>query len=199
MITVNAQLFARVAMGQSSDPGRYYLCGVCIQPHAVGVVLVATDGTMLLAAHDVEGVGPTAPACLPASAASVIVNLGKEGLKAAAKGKLLTINPDTGQARVDGLWISPGSTIVDGAFPDWRRILPRPAEGQDTLTATDASFDALLLARLGKALSATKAQFLTIRPHLVTGNVGAHLFGVCIPNRDAPGGGGVPAWATATA
>jgi hypothetical protein len=193
MITVNAQAFARVALAQSSDPGRYYLNGVCIQPHAEGATMVATDGHMLLAAHDTDGVGPTDPA-------GVIVNLGKEGLKAAAKGKLLTIDPDTGQARVDGLWISPGTTIVDGAFPDWRRILPA-----GDLTATDACFDALLLARLGKALSATKAQFLTIRgadatgPHLVTGNVGAHLFGVCMPNRDAPGGTAVPAWATATA
>jgi hypothetical protein len=147
---------------------------------------------MLLAAHDAEGVGPTDPT-------GAIINLGKEGLKAAAKGKLLTIDPDTGQARVDGLWISPGTTIVDGAFPDWRRILPK-----GELTATGACFDARLLATLGKALSNTKAHPIAIRgadanvPHLVTGNLPG-VFGVCMPNRDAPGGIAVPAWATATA
>jgi hypothetical protein len=199
MITVNAQTFARVALAQSSDPGRYYLNGVCIQPHPDGAIMAATDGHMLLAAHDAAGQGPTAPA-------GVIVNLGKEGLKAAAKGKLLTIDPDTGQARVDGLWISPGSTIVDGAFPDWRRILPRPAEGQAELTATDACFDARLLATLGKALNDTKHHPLTIRgadaasPHLITGNLAPHLFGVCMPIRHTPAdAAAVPAWATATA
>jgi len=204
MITVNAQTFARVALAQSSDGARYYINGVCIQPHPDGAIMAATDGHMLLAGHDATGQGPTDPA-------GVIVNLGKEGLKAAAKGKLLTINPDTGQARVDGLWISPGTTIVDGAFPDWRRILPRPngerdrpdAPAQDTLTATGACFDARLLATLGKALSDTKTHPIAIRgadangPHLVTGNL-PDVFGICMPLRHTALTA-VPAWATATA
>jgi hypothetical protein len=196
MITVNAQIFARVALAQSSDPGRYYLHGVCIQPHADGATMVATDGHMLLAAHDAAGQGPTDPA-------GVIINLGKEGLKAAAKGELLTIDPDTGQARVDGLWISPGTTIVDGAFPDWRRILPRPAEGQAELTATGACFDARLLATLGKALSDTKTHPIAIRgadadgPHLVTGNL-PDVFGICMPLRHTALTA-VPAWTAAAA
>jgi hypothetical protein len=191
MITVNAQTFARVALAQSSDPGRYYLNGVCIQPHATGATMVATDGHMLLAAHDAAGQGPTDPA-------GVIINLGKEGLKAASKGKLLTINPDTCQARVDGLWVSPGTTIVDGAFPDWRRILPA-----GDLTATDACFDARLLATLGKALNDTKPHPIAIRgadangPHLVTGNLPG-VFGICMPLRHTALTA-VPAWATATA
>ena len=193
MITVNAQTFARVALAQSTETYRPFLCGVCIQPHprGVGATMVATDGHMLLAAHDASGVGPASPA-------GVIVNLGKEGLKAAAKGKLLTINPDTGQARVDGLWISPGTTIVDGTFPDWRRILP---EGD--LTATDAAFDARLLATLGKALNDDKRHPIAIRgadasgPHLITGGL-PDMFGICMPIRhDALTS--VPAWATPVA
>ena len=191
MITVNAQLFARVALAQSTDPGRYYLNGVCIQPHprGEGATMVATDGHMLLAAHDASGVGPASPA-------GVIVNLGKEGLKAAAKGKLLTIDPDTGQARVGDLWISPGTTIVEGAFPEWRRILPK-----GDLTATDAAFDARLLATLGKALNDTKHHPIAIRgaaasgPHLITGGLPG-MFGICMPIRhDALTS--IPAWAAA--
>jgi hypothetical protein len=191
MITVNAQTFARVALAQSSDGARYYINGVCIQPHPDGAIMAATDGHMLLAAHDAAGQGPTDPA-------GIIVNLGKEGLKAASKGKLLTINPDTGQARVDGLWVSPASVIVDGAFPDWRRILPA-----GDLTATDACFDARLLATLGKALSDTKTHPIAIRgadangPHMVTGNL-PNVFGICMPLRHTALTA-VPAWATATA
>lgn len=191
MITVNAQTFARVALAQSTDPTRYYLNGVCIQPHprGEGATMVATDGHMLLAAHDAAGQGPTDPA-------GAIVNLGKEGLKAAAKGKLLTINPDTGQARVGDLWISPASVIVVGAFPDWRRVLP-----QGDLTATDAAFDARFLATLSKALNADKRHPIAIRgadasgPHLITGGL-PDMFGICMPIRhDALTS--VPAWAAA--
>ena len=191
MITVNAQTFARVALAQSTDPTLYYINGVCIQPHprGEGATMVATDGNMLLAAHDADGQGPTDPE-------GIIANLGKEGLKAAAKGKLLTIDPDTGQARVDGLWISPGTTIVDGAFPDWRRVLP-----QGDLTATDAAFDARLLATLGKALNYDKRLPIAIRgadasgPHLITGGL-PDVFGICMPIRhDALTS--VPAWAAA--
>ena len=191
MIQVNANLFARVAMAQSTEAARYYLNGVCIQPHADGATMAATDGHMLLAAIDTKGKGPFLPE-------GIIISLGKEGLKAAAKGQTLTIDPNTGQARVDGLWISPGTTIVDGAFPAWRRILP-----VGELTATDASFDACLLATLGKALSSTKTHPLAVRgadalsPHLITGNQPG-LFGVCMPLRHNPdGAGAVPAWAIA--
>ncbi len=189
MITVNAQTFARVALAQSTDAARPYLCGVCIQPHATGATMVATDGHMLLAAHDAEGVGPTDPT-------GVIVNLGKEGLKAAAKGKLLTIDPDTGTARVDGLWISPASVIVEGAFPEWRRILPK-----GDLTSTDAAFDTRRLATLGKALNDAKRHPIAIRgaeasgPHLITGGL-PDVFGVCMPIRHAALTS-VPDWATA--
>jgi DNA polymerase III sliding clamp (beta) subunit (PCNA family) len=125
MIQINANLFARVAVAQSTDPGRYYLCGVCIQrnPRGEGVTLTATDGHCLLTAHD-----PKAdPAALPA--AGVIVNLGKDGLKAARKGGTVTIDPATGEASVQthGLtvWRSAASTLLDGNYPDWRRILPQ--------------------------------------------------------------------------
>jgi DNA polymerase III sliding clamp (beta) subunit (PCNA family) len=37
-------------MAQSTEAARYYLNGVCIQPHADGATMVATDGHMLLAA-----------------------------------------------------------------------------------------------------------------------------------------------------
>lgn len=193
MIQVNANLFARVAVAQSSDPARYYLQGVCIQPHprGEGVILTATDGHCLLTAHD-----PKAdPTTLPAQ--GIIVNLGKDGLKAARKGQTVTIDPDTGQARVDAAWISPATTIVDGNYPDWRRILP-----SGELLATGAAFDVKILSRLGDALCDWRksSHGLTMRgaddasPHVVScDSPDAAIFAVCMPVRVTPATV-TPAW-----
>ncbi len=193
MIQINANLFARVAVAQSSDPGRYYLQGVCIQPHprGEGVTLTATDGHCLLTAHD-----PKAdPATLPA--AGIIVNLGKDGLKAARKGSLLTINPATGDASIDNAWRSAASTIVDGAFPEWRRILP-----QGDQIATGAAFDVKLLSRLGDALTDWRksSHGLTMRgaddasPHIIAcDSPDAAIFAVCMPIRVTPTAS-LPTW-----
>lgn len=194
MIQINANLFARVAVAQSSDPTRYYLQGVCIQPHprGEGVTLTATDGNCLLTAHD-----PKAdPATLPAG--GVIVNLGKDGLKAARKGELVTIDPATGDASVDNAWRSASTTIVDGAFPDWRRILP-----QGDQVATGAAFDVKILSRLGDALCDWRksSHGLTMRgaddasPHIIAcDSPDAAIFAVCMPIRVTPTTTTLPAW-----
>jgi len=186
MIQLNANLFARVAMAQSSDPGRYYLCGVCIQrnPRGEGVTLTATDGHCLLTAHD-----PNAdPASVPVD--GMIINLGKDGLKAARKGQALTIDPATGDASIDNVWRSAASTIVDGAFPDWRRILP-----QGVQIATGAAFDIKILSRLGEALCDWRksSHGLTMRgaddasPHIIAcDSPDAAIFAVCMPIRVTP-------------
>ena len=193
MIQINANLFARVAVAQSSDPGRYYLCGVCIQPHprGEGVTLTATDGHCLLTAHD-----PKAdPATLPAE--GVIVNLGKDGLKAARKGTALAIDPATGDASIDNVWRSASTTIVDGSFPDWRRILP-----QGDQIATGAAFDVKILLRLGDALCNWRksSHGLTMRgaddasPHIIAcDSPDAAIFAVCMPIHVTPATT-VPTW-----
>ena len=193
MIQVNANLFARVAAAQSTEATRFYLQGVCIQPHprGEGVTLTATDGHCLLTAHD-----PKAdPATLPA--AGIIVNLGKDGLKAARKGQTVTIDPATGDASVDNAWRSASTTIVDGAFPDWRRILP-----SGELLATGAAFDVKILSRLGDALCDWRksSHGLTMRgaddasPHVVScDSPDAAIFAICMPIRVTPTTA-TPAW-----
>lgn len=193
MIQVNANLFARVAVAQSTEATRYYLQGVCVQPHpqGEGVTLTATDGRCLLTAHD-----PKAdPATLPAD--GIIVNLGKDGLKAARKGQTVTIDPATGDASVDNAWRSTSTTIVDGAFPDWRRILPRGDQ-----IATGAAFDVKTLSRLGDALCDWRksGQGLTMRgaddcsPHIIACTApDAAIFAVCMPIRATPPTA-IPAW-----
>lgn len=192
MIQVNANLFARVAVAQSTDPARYYLNGVCIQPHprGEGSTMVATDGNILIAAHDPDGVPPV-------PAAGFIVNLGKDGLKAARKGKTVLIDLDTGEARVDSVWRSASSVLIDGNYADWRRVLP-----SGDLIATGAAFDVKLLSRLGDALTNWRksAHGLALRgaddtgPHVVAcGSPDARLFGICMPIRTEPAVS-LPAW-----
>lgn len=193
MLTLNSKLFARVALAQSTEETRYYLKGVHVSAHprGEGVILAATDGHMLIAAHDPTGTPP-------AQDGGLIVGLGKEGLKSAAKGTELTIDPATGAATVPGLWLSPASVMVDGNYPDWRRVLPTSPEA---LAPTAARFDHKLLATLAKALSDGATQPLHIRgahadgPHLVTGNTSDPIFGICMPMRHAPAAGDtLPAW-----
>jgi hypothetical protein len=198
MLQLNANLFARVAVAQSTEAARYYLNGVCIQPHprGEGVTLTATDGHCLLTAHD-----PKAdPATLPP--AGIIVNLGKDGLKAARKGGTVTIDPATGEAHIDHpqqgrVWRSAASTLIDGNYPDWRRILP-----QGEMVATGAAFDVKLLSRLGDALCDWRksSHGLVMRgaddasPHIIAcDSPDAAIFAVCMPIRVTPTVG-LPAW-----
>lgn len=199
MIQINANLFARVAVAQSTEKIRYYLGGVCIQQHPrdpTMLTLVATDGHMLIAAACVKTEAYTPPP------QGIIVNLGKDGLRAARKGGTVTIDPATGEAYVDNpqqgrIWRSAASTLIDGNYPDWRRILP-----QGDMVATGAAFDAKLLSRLGDALTdwSKSRHGLVMRgadgasPHIVAcANQDAAIFAVCMPIRVTPTAG-LPAW-----
>jgi hypothetical protein len=201
MIQVNANLFARVAVAQSTEAVRYYLQGVCIQPAGAtgkGVTLVATDGHMLIAGND-----PKADAASLLPSGGIIVNLGKDGLKAARKGGTVTIDPATGEASVQSsvdqatIWRSAASTLIDGNYPDWRRILP-----QGEMVATGAAFDVKLLSRLGDALCDWRksSHGLTMRgaddasPHVIAcDSPSASIFAVCMPIRVTPTAG-LPTW-----
>lgn len=119
--TVNADLFRIVAPFISTEEARFYLRGVFIQPHqANGVYLVATDGHRLMVAHDEEG----------ATDAPVIVRLDKATLAACNTPRNdvdRTLEVDAGNtARVLSgerkPLVSQYDAVVDGTFPDWRRI-----------------------------------------------------------------------------
>lgn len=121
---VDASLFRIAAMFQSTEETRYYLNGVYIEPHdKEGVLLVATDGHRLFVAHDVTG---------KIEGGSAIVQLGKDQIKACKEGRgetaprrivatdakqPLTINANDAPVAVQAKW------IIDGTFPDWRRIM----------------------------------------------------------------------------
>jgi hypothetical protein len=152
---------------------------------------------MLIAGND-----PKADAASLLPSGGIIVNLGKDGLKAARKGGTVTIDPVTGEAYVDNpqqgrIWRSAASTLIDGNYPDWRRIPP-----QGEMVATGAAFDVKLLSRLGDALCDWRksSHGLVMRgaddasPHIIAcDSPDAAIFAVCMPIRVTPTVG-LPAW-----
>lgn len=151
---VNADLFrivsAFVSDFGSKEKGWCYLSGVLVQPHPVkGVLLVATDGHRLMCAHDETGTS---------SLDDVIVRLDKatlsacKGVKGETLDRLLHIEGDghvrvlTGTAERLPVAMAAGA-IVDGTFPDWRRVVPQ----KEHMTIAPAAFNPAYLADFGKA------------------------------------------------
>lgn len=202
MINVNADLFRATALFVSTEATRYYLQGVYIAPHAAGgAVLVATDGHRLLAAHDVDGTC-TAPA---------IVKLDKVGLSACKRGKndipARRVTLADGESRAwilsDGKQVAfSDDAIVDGAFPGWRRVLPRAGSNTpDADTLTVGAYNAEYLATFGaaaKIINDSRTPAISIRHGVHNGpafiGVGSDIaFGVLIPTR-VDGDTDRPAW-----
>lgn len=206
LLTISAETVGRAAYAISTDPTRYYLHGVHFEPHPTGpgVVAVATDGRMLVAAYDPLGkiaeYDPNNVIRLdPATIKALRVDRGQDGRRMMldAAGEVRVIQGDTVQH------IQPGNAVTDGSFPQWRRVLP----GSDTSRGMAAPIDAKLLATMGKALSAgNKAHFLQLRhrpeetgdtiPHLAFG-AAPNVFGVVLNGRQFAADA-LPVWAQRT-
>lgn len=180
---VNATLFARVSLAQSSEETRFYLCGVSIEPapHGLpGVTITATDGHKLISAYDAAGT-TTAP---------VVVKAPPHILKSCKpwkNGDEPRLTGDDGTIVVvdtAGTEQIARGTTVDGTFPEWRRVVP-----QTVGAGTGAIFAPEILATLAKALISGKSGGLVIRgakdtdAHLVWGD-DARMIGVAMPFRD---------------
>jgi hypothetical protein len=112
MIKVSANYFKAASLCVSKEETRYYLNGVFVEPCAAGgVTLTATDGHRLISIYDQDG------DCTE----SAIVGLPKGALlKALPTGEVIV--SDDGIFRHD-TFISMKPVIIDGMFPDWRRVV----------------------------------------------------------------------------
>lgn len=182
--TVNADMFARAFKASSTEATRYYLGGVRLERHpsGVGVLMVATDGHLLACFYDRDGT----------IEGDAIVKVPPHILKACAKtlknGKprTLMLSDDVAEIYEGADSLTAKGCLIDGSFPDWRRVIPTPA-------VTDGCagvFDQVILSRLGAILSTGKMQALRIRgesadySHLVTGSHPSG-FGVAMPLRES--------------
>jgi hypothetical protein len=198
---VNADLFRIVANFISTEQTRYYLNGVFIHPHQLkGVYLVATDGQRMMIAHDENG------SMGSIDNAGIIVRLDKVSLNACKPAKhepderLLQIDGD-GRAQVlsgtdDRLPVAiHHGAIVDGTFPDWRRVACPSLE--ETAPTT---FNGMFLADFGKAAKElARGDTHGIRvigetngPNVIRFLGVEHAYGVLMPIRDPHGTNTLP-------
>lgn len=193
-IIVNEKLFRAVAVAVSTEETRYYLNGVHICAHPDGgAYLVATDGHRMLVGCD-EGATFDWP-----GSDSVIVRPDKKLLAAAKTSArqeepnriaieygatvsvLMPGDDDTSTASFAGL-------LIDGTFPDWRRVIPTVDKYKH---AACQCFNARYLADFGTAariMTGQKEALISTlandehSPALVDLGV-PNLFGVLMPIR----------------
>lgn len=177
----------------STEETRYYLMGAHIEPSETGAVCVATDGHRAGIRHDKQGLCTEAaivrlPPLLKRTKQPkwLIVTLTAPG-----KGYISVLpvkiddTPELAIERVEEAELRLGDAIIDGEFPNWRRIVP-PAEPADMTRG----FNAKYVASFGERISIRGAS--DNAPHLVSDTDDPDFIGVLMPMRaDAPT---VPSW-----
>lgn len=129
---INIQKLAAAIECAAVKDVRYYLQGVALFPTGH---MVATDGhCLLLAAKAVElGEGET----LPDAGVIVPLDVAKEIVKAAGKRERVDLakradTPTEWLITSEGMRVAP-FRMVDGVFPDWRRVYPTKLSGEPTI------------------------------------------------------------------
>jgi len=138
--------FLHIAQFASTETTRYYLNGVHVAPTPDGVHLVATDGLRMGVLRLPATEGYCAPNPVGATPAHIILSISNKAFLAALKATKkdahwIVIRTETVEVR----WMpsqatpAPGEVIdsglvtqtfpasallVDGTFPDWRRVVP---------------------------------------------------------------------------
>ena len=117
---LNANIFAAVHAFTSTEQARYYLQGVLVEPNGL---LIATDGSAMFVARDHTATGlPSEPVIISADKALLTAARNRkadniifpDGYNGAA-----TVTDHTDNAMGAGI-----SRVIDGTFPDWRRVVP---------------------------------------------------------------------------
>jgi hypothetical protein len=188
VITVNAELLAAVSVAQSTDPTRYYLGGVFFDSRGV---MVASDGHVLTAAQ-IEPDADRPPVILPVSPKARTALKGAKAETAEFADGLLRVLDASGQP----IYTEPCAAI-DGAFPDWRRVIPR-----EPVNPSGASFALEVRQKLNDtAKCLAKNPAISIlgagaeSAHVVRYDSRPDLFSVAMPVRHAaPDDGNLPGW-----
>lgn len=132
---------------------RFYLNGICIERiRGGGALMIATDGYTLCCIRDETGQAPAKPTILsitrPLLTASKKRVRGCGARRLVMRGdRLAVVNqlPDQDINQAAELYSQPGNPVVDGVFPDWRRVVPDP---KDLDPGLKGEFNAEYLGRL---------------------------------------------------
>lgn len=130
---ININLLKAVNLAVSNDETRYYLHGVNIQTTPKGIVLAATDGKRMIVARQkyVDGVDAPDGVIREAPALNIIVPRDliakiKTTRKSSDYAELLFADGKV-TLTLDGVSVSSG--VIDGTFPDYRRVIPATTDG----------------------------------------------------------------------
>lgn len=116
-----------VVIGASSEETRYYLNGVFLHTDGGRLVLVATDGHILVkSSTDVAYAGPGV--IISKETVELVVRLFKVGAAFATDGNVIEISSDATRLV---------SKLIDGSFPDYTRVIPQPSESRALVAAAD--------------------------------------------------------------
>lgn len=157
-IRVSAELFNLAYFAVSKEETRYYLNGVHIEPHPVkGALLVSTDGHRMVCIHDADAeCDEDAIVQLPSYVRTLCVSKKGKGLdvdrpilevsKADNRATVVLerVNAKGSVTRTDPL-VTAHRVIIEGQFPDWRRVTPKGPFEPGTFTG----FNPKLIADLG--------------------------------------------------
>lgn len=202
------------AICASTEEVRYYLKGVSLEFGAEGVTYAATDGHRLAAFHhsyfsddgliiDAEEAGWSAP-----SSFIVPLDLIKK-VKLSKRGSdYARVSFDGSRVTIDYEGASVTSPGIDGTFPDWKRIVPDPAQSSAEIASFNydylASFEKIRELLEGKSGFAIDVLHNGNGPAFIDLRLSADSkikgFGVCMPMRRNMGGEAVltlPSWVRA--
>lgn len=127
-VTLNIRALRATLVAVSTEETRYYLNGINLEFTPDGVVMAATDGHRMIVLRQ-----PYGEHAATAAHASVIV---PRDLVAKLKVKLKTLDEttltigDDGRLTFEHAGESYGGARVDGAFPDYRRVVPQDLDGK---------------------------------------------------------------------
>jgi DNA polymerase-3 subunit beta len=193
-ITIDHNIVKALLICAAKQDIRYYLKGVLVDARASDVTLVTTDGHRLLAYPvAVDAIEALAPGQY------IIPREALEAVKPAKAGRVtlpITIEIDTAKGlenKITGA-TSVVTPLIDGKFPDWRRVLPKTVSGEP------AQYQAEYLGDFGRIADLLGTKY----PHIhhngssaaIVGNLGAAL-GVLMPMRSDAEFSALPAWALA--
>lgn len=127
---------------------RYYLNGFKIEPHAGGVLLIATNGHRLLVCFDSEGdcsgemIVRRPPSTMITKCPTECVSV-KEVV--VDENRLILRHQHEGE-----IYVAPGKAIIEGHYPDWRRLIK--STDRSDMRPVAAAVQSQYLAELGMGM-----------------------------------------------
>lgn len=190
---------------------RFYLNGVCLDTTGPAPVFVATDGARMLVVRAEPLVSTLPPGCyvIPRAMLEAVKPVKLSRGQSNAPVTLTVLAPvagaDTGRAELVGATTA-SAPLVDGRFPDWRRVVPSKLTGKPCQYNTDYLADFGTVARLLVSAKRGEMVFPTFAHNgesggsrmdaaLVTFPRSPDAFGVLMPMRTDPVPTVAPHWA----